>query len=204
MPPTQRRPSDDELLDAAMNVFADHGFAKASMTVIAERAGSTKPTLYAHFGSKENLFNRIIQREFSRAVANILPHYDQMADRNIDESVDTLIGIGMNYVTANPQTQKLIRISLESSADPMLSQILAINEMFTAKVAELVQRQLEPVDGAVTEDSRAIASMIIGSGLAVGQHMLADSETDPERLAARLSTFLRGGLQALTEEAANP
>ncbi len=182
-----------------MAAFAEHGFANAGMSQIAEDAGSTKPTLYAHFGSKENLFNRVVQRELTRIVTDILPRYDEVGDQGIEESVDTLITVGMNYISANPQARQLIRVSIEASADPMLSQFLAINEIFTAKVAELVERHLETIDAKITSGNpRAIAATIVGSGIALAHHMLVHGDDDFERLARMLSTFLSGGLQALT------
>jgi AcrR family transcriptional regulator len=36
-------------------VFGERGYQAASMDVVAERVGVTKPVLYAHFGSKEGL-----------------------------------------------------------------------------------------------------------------------------------------------------
>lgn len=45
-----------QMLLAAKGVFLELGFERASMDGIAESAGTTKRTLYAHFASKENLF----------------------------------------------------------------------------------------------------------------------------------------------------
>ncbi len=45
-----------EILEAAGEVFREHGFAGASMTAVAERVGGSKATLYRYFGSKEDLF----------------------------------------------------------------------------------------------------------------------------------------------------
>jgi len=44
------------MASAAAEVFAERGFAAASMEEIAARAGVTKPMLYAYFDSKEGLF----------------------------------------------------------------------------------------------------------------------------------------------------
>lgn len=44
------------LLDAAREVFTEHGFASASITDIVERAGSSVGSLYHHFGGKGELF----------------------------------------------------------------------------------------------------------------------------------------------------
>ncbi|WP_205623127.1 TetR/AcrR family transcriptional regulator [Sciscionella marina] len=46
------RPVHERLLDAACEVFAERGYRGASVDELASRAGSTKPTLYAHFGDK--------------------------------------------------------------------------------------------------------------------------------------------------------
>jgi AcrR family transcriptional regulator len=44
------------LLDAAREVFAEQGFADASIADVVERAGSSVGSLYHHFGGKSELF----------------------------------------------------------------------------------------------------------------------------------------------------
>jgi len=44
------------LLDAARAVFAEQGFAEASIADVVERAGSSVGSLYHHFGGKSELF----------------------------------------------------------------------------------------------------------------------------------------------------
>jgi AcrR family transcriptional regulator len=44
------------LLDAARDVFAERGFADASVAEVVERAGSSVGSLYHHFGGKSELF----------------------------------------------------------------------------------------------------------------------------------------------------
>ncbi len=44
------------ILDAAIGVFALHGFSKTDVQVIANRAGVGKGTVYRYFGSKTDLF----------------------------------------------------------------------------------------------------------------------------------------------------
>jgi AcrR family transcriptional regulator len=59
MPRAQR---EDEMLEAAGQAFAAHGFHDASMDAIAEAAGISKPMLYNYFGSKEGLYAAYIER----------------------------------------------------------------------------------------------------------------------------------------------
>jgi len=45
----------DEILDAAQALIAEWGYAAMSMDDLAARAGISKPTLYSHFPTKEEL-----------------------------------------------------------------------------------------------------------------------------------------------------
>ncbi|MFD1544118.1 TetR/AcrR family transcriptional regulator [Nonomuraea guangzhouensis] len=62
--PAKRR----AILDAAIQVFTDLGYARASVDTIAAQAGVGKQTVYGHFGDKEQLFLAAIQ-EARSAVA---------------------------------------------------------------------------------------------------------------------------------------
>ena len=48
------------ILDAALKVFAAHGFSGATMDAVATEAGLTKPTLYSYFSSKDDLFQAML------------------------------------------------------------------------------------------------------------------------------------------------
>ena len=53
---------EQQIVDAAVAVFGERGYAGASMDAVAERVGVTKPVLYTHFGSKEGLLLAAIAR----------------------------------------------------------------------------------------------------------------------------------------------
>jgi AcrR family transcriptional regulator len=59
MPRAQR---EDEMLEAAGQAFAAHGFHEASMDAIAQAAGISKPMLYNYFGSKQGLYAAYVER----------------------------------------------------------------------------------------------------------------------------------------------
>ncbi|GAB1510517.1 TetR/AcrR family transcriptional regulator [Actinophytocola sp. KF-1] len=50
------------LLDAAEEVFAEHGFGRTTLEQIAERAGYTRGAVYANFASKDDLFLAVLDR----------------------------------------------------------------------------------------------------------------------------------------------
>src|ERR1700722_17182181 len=50
-----------KIIDAAIDVFGDVGYAAAGWSTIIERTGMTKGALYHHFDSKESLASNIIE-----------------------------------------------------------------------------------------------------------------------------------------------
>ena len=58
----RRADREQQLLGAAEAVFAERGFAGATMEEVATRAGVTKPVLYEHFGSKDGLLLACVER----------------------------------------------------------------------------------------------------------------------------------------------
>ncbi len=56
----QRQAKLQAILDAALDVFAQKGFADARLDDVAARAGVAKGTIYLYFASKEALFEALI------------------------------------------------------------------------------------------------------------------------------------------------
>lgn len=71
----QRRPEERprQILGAALDVFAEKGFARATMDEIAEAAGITKGTIYLYFKSKKDLLLEVIRAEMEGFMALLPP-----------------------------------------------------------------------------------------------------------------------------------
>lgn len=78
---TRMRRSRQKILSAAEDVFLAAGFLGASMDQVAERAGMSKQTLYAHFKSKQALFIDVVV-SMTGAAAQTL---QQEADAPLDD-----------------------------------------------------------------------------------------------------------------------
>jgi AcrR family transcriptional regulator len=57
------------MLDAACEVFLEHGFEGASVADVVRRSGGSLATLYSSFGSKEGLFEAIVAQISAAMVA---------------------------------------------------------------------------------------------------------------------------------------
>ena len=60
-----------QILDAAFEVFAEHGLASARLDDIARRAGVSKGTIYLYFPSKEDLFREVVRHTVGDAIDDI-------------------------------------------------------------------------------------------------------------------------------------
>lgn len=65
----QARPA--EILEAALKVFAEKGFAGARMEDIAARAGVTKGTIYLYFENKEAVFKTLVRESIGATLAGV-------------------------------------------------------------------------------------------------------------------------------------
>jgi AcrR family transcriptional regulator len=57
----RRGETKQKLLDAAISVFARHGYDRATVDEIVKEAGFSKGAFYVHFESKEDLFWELLQ-----------------------------------------------------------------------------------------------------------------------------------------------
>lgn len=70
----------ERLLDAAAEVFAERGFAGASIDEIAVRAGHTKGAVYSHFTGKDDLFIALIDSHLAVKGAELDDGFDGVTD----------------------------------------------------------------------------------------------------------------------------
>ena len=77
--PRQRRKEarPAELIEAAIEVFAEKGFATARLEQVARRAGVSKGTAYLYFPTKEALFKAAIREVVVTRIA--------MGEREVEE-----------------------------------------------------------------------------------------------------------------------
>jgi AcrR family transcriptional regulator len=69
--PRQRRKEarPQELLDAALDLFVEKGFAATRSEEVAQRAGVSKGTLYIYYPSKEELLKEVIRTNVANQIA---------------------------------------------------------------------------------------------------------------------------------------
>jgi AcrR family transcriptional regulator len=65
---SQRR---EQLLDVTTEIVATHGFQAVTIDSVARSAGISRPIVYEHFGDLDGLLEAVVERETSRALAQL-------------------------------------------------------------------------------------------------------------------------------------
>jgi AcrR family transcriptional regulator len=88
-PQARSEATRQKILDAAMDLFSEVGYAAAGLGEIIERAGMTKGALYHHFDSKEALATAIIEQgdNLTRDVFGHVCQYSSPALENLIHGV---------------------------------------------------------------------------------------------------------------------
>ena len=87
--PRWRRRKDErpsEILAAALDSFAERGFAATRLDDIAKRAGVTRGTLYLYFTSKEDLLKAVVRQ----AILPLLARSEELIARSSEPTPDLL------------------------------------------------------------------------------------------------------------------
>ncbi|WP_394830218.1 TetR/AcrR family transcriptional regulator [Pendulispora rubella] len=76
MPQVLKNEIRARILESAREVMAAHGYERATMSAIAERAGLGTASLYRYYASKEELFDAVITPELAR-------RFEQLMERRV-------------------------------------------------------------------------------------------------------------------------
>lgn len=60
-----------KILEAALDAFYEKGFHACGVELLARQAGTTKRTLYAHFGSKEGLIEAVLDYRHAQFIQQL-------------------------------------------------------------------------------------------------------------------------------------
>jgi AcrR family transcriptional regulator len=69
----------DKIISAGKEFFAKLGYEETTMSMIAKHVGVKKPSLYAHYDSKEDIFKAVLDQEFTEYTSSVR---DTLSDHN--------------------------------------------------------------------------------------------------------------------------
>lgn len=185
----QKQALREEIMSAAQELVAEKGYNAMSMDELAARVGISKPTLYTHFATKEELVVEAATREMRHMVALI----ESQADRSPMEQ--------LRFIMRQILQRQVQMHTLGIGPWPEIFRLLCANDeafgcirRISDDIVALVQRGIAQGEIDPALDPEAVVRAFFGLASALHKwHIAAPSPLDPQRAADSLvDIFVRG------------
>ena len=192
--PERRRPM---VLDAAFELFLEHGYEGTSMEAIARATGVTKPVVYDCYPSKEELFKALLSREEERVLAEIASALPDAAAGDLTSVLTGGLTAFLRAVEASPEAYRVVFLG-EGANAAVARRIQRGRERQVEAVAMLARPLLGAGDDAELDRSaRLVGHVTVGLAEAGARALLSEPGWTPETLGAKLGRMAAGGSAAL-------
>jgi AcrR family transcriptional regulator len=178
---------EQQMLDAAVQMFSANGYHETSMDAIAAAAQISKPMLYLYYGSKEELFGACLNRELGRFIDAVRSDID--LKQSPRELLRSTIGSVLHYIDAN-RASWIVLYTQATSSQAFAHTVREGREKIIDLVARLLEagtRKPEP-----HSDLHMIAVALVGAGEAVAARVsVGDADVD-DAAELLINLFWRG------------
>ena len=144
----------DEALDKALGIFWKRGYEGASIAELAEALGINKPSLYAAFGNKEELFKKALSRYVSGPVAFIQEAVNQPTAFEVAQNF-LINAVKFFTDTKHPKGCLIVQAALSVSADSLLVQDLLTKYRYSYEQQLAKRFEKAKEDGDLPTDANA-------------------------------------------------
>jgi TetR/AcrR family transcriptional regulator, mexJK operon transcriptional repressor len=193
---------DERLIDVAASLFMERGFEGTSIDAVAEAAGISKPTVYARYRDKGDLFAAVLQGRIQRWLAPLSAAAEAEAGESGSKGLEATLhdlSRGMLALALTPGAGTLQRIlAAQASRFPELAKLAHEEGWLRAvrAIASLLQK-FDACGEIRTEDPELAADLFLslvlgGSGRLAVYGIPTDPEIQERRRQAAVELFLNG------------
>jgi len=151
------------IIEAAGRLFGEQGYSATQLDRIAAASGVTKPILYRHFASKQELYLAVLDRhrEDLSSFAGVIP-----ATGSVEERLRTVLEVWFAYVEAHSYAWRMLfrdtgggaevqafRLEVHAQARTVLAELIR-----SLQQAPIPRRELEPLGEMM---SMGMASLVL-------------------------------------------
>jgi AcrR family transcriptional regulator len=180
----------EQILDVSVQVFARNGFHSTSMNDVAEAAGVTKPVLYQHFDSKQDLYLALLE-EAGLRLRNAVAKGVASAT-NGKEMTELGFKAYFRWVAEDHDAFLLLFGSRANRDEESTVAIRRITAEAAAAIAPLIAADIAP------DHQRTLAHGLVGMAEGVTRLLVERGDTfDPEVLGQQVADLAWAGLRAV-------
>jgi AcrR family transcriptional regulator len=180
---------EQQMLDAAVQMFSVNGYHETSMDAIAAEAQISKPMLYLYYGSKEDLFGACLNRELSRFIEVVRADID--FTQSPKDLLRNAIGSFLRYIDAN-RASWIVMYAQAISSQAFAHTVREGREQIIEMVAELVRAGSRTPRPDAEHQMMAVA--LVGAGEAMANR-LSTGDIDVDEAAQLMIDLFWHGLR---------
>lgn len=185
--------SRDEILRAATQLFATHGFHETSMAEVARAARVSKALIFWHFKTKEELFLAVLARLLEPYVIDFAEEAGALDEK---AQISKLIESYLSFVTDNAASIRFFVAQLlhDEKSGALTNQVLALYEGYRALLTDLIAKtQREGLCRQTATPADVVAFLLASlNGLLIGYLFLGNQGLELEGAAGMLREWLFG------------
>lgn len=175
-----RRERRAQLLDAARTVFVTQGYHAAAMDDIAEKAGVSKPVLYQHFPSKQELYLALLDESVESLTTAVRGALESTEDNRM--RVAAAIRAYFDFVDDPDGAYRLVFESDLVNVDEVRRRVERADEMCAALVAVVIAADT----GLSESEAMLLAAGLTGMAQTAARRWLRNRRSLPKQQAAAL------------------
>ena len=186
--------SRDEILKAAMHLFANRGFHETSMSEVAREAHVSKALIFWHFKTKEELFVAVLNRLLE-------PYFIDFAEEAgvLDEraQIRKLVEFYLDFVRDNASSVRFFLAQMlhdQRFSEGLNEQVLKIYSGYRGMLVELIAQAQQKGLCALRFTPQAAAGFLLSAlnGILIEHLFMANNPLDSEEAVAMVSEWLFG------------
>jgi AcrR family transcriptional regulator/DNA-binding XRE family transcriptional regulator len=187
--PARAASGREEILAAAIELFAGKGYSRVSIRELAQRAGCSTANLYHHFGSKYDIFVSLIQDAMARHFTGL----EEATALPADAAVQLRHVLRSHLIVHMTRPEvRLLREDFHPIAGPELERFIRERDRYERGVRELVERGVR--EGALQVADPAVAvRAAMAACTAVDRWFSPRGRLSAEEVAERTTDFLLAG-----------
>jgi AcrR family transcriptional regulator len=189
LPPEQRR---EQLIDAALGLIIEQGYAGVSIEAVARVAGVTRPVVYDHFPNLGRLLHALVEREERAALAQLEKVVPLDPGRATPpELLLRGVRLFLDAVRERPNTWRIILLPIDGTPAIIRDQVETNRARMQERIEQLVQWAFTRPEFPAELDVELTAQAIRHLSEEAGRSLL----TNPERFPPeRYERFVSGVL----------
>jgi AcrR family transcriptional regulator len=194
-----REVRERQILDAAVQVFSEHGYHDASMDEISEVAGVSKPMIYAYLGAKEDLFGACIRREATRLLKAVT--VGARAELTPDMQLWHGVRAFFRFVGEYRESWRVLHRQATFQGGPFSDDVLAMRRRAISLVRTLLvsAARRRGLDEQAIRAIEALAVALVGSAESLADWWLDRPDISDRTLASWLMNMVWMGFGDLVE-----